>query len=68
LLYKIEYELEDGSLALSGRDRYMIEHPALDPNCPFKPGDVIRLEEGYFILNEDLNPMRAATEDEIDRA
>jgi hypothetical protein len=68
VIYKIEYELADGSLALSNHDRYMMEHPSLDRDCPFKSGDIVRLEEGYFILNDDLNPMRAATEEEIDRA
>jgi hypothetical protein len=67
MIYKIEHELADGSLALSSRERYMMQHPSLDRDCPFKPGDIIKIEEGYFVLNEDLNPMRAATEAELDR-
>jgi hypothetical protein len=46
----------------------MMEHPARDPDCPFKSGDIVRLEESYFILNEDLNPMNLATEAEIELA
>jgi hypothetical protein len=68
MIYRIERQLADGSLKLSSREMYMMEHPARDPNCPFKPGNVVKLEEGYFILNEDLNPMELATEEEIDRA
>jgi hypothetical protein len=68
MIYKMEYELADGSFALWNRDRYMMNHPSKDIDCPFKPGDVVRLAEGYFILNEDLNPMNAATEEDLDRA
>jgi hypothetical protein len=68
MIYRIERQLANGSLKLSSREMYMMEHPARDPDCPFNPGDVVRLEEGYFILNEDLNPMNLATEAEIDRA
>jgi hypothetical protein len=68
MIYRMEYELADGSKALWNRDRYMMQHPALDRDCPFKPGDVVRIEEGYFILNEDLNPMDVATEEDLDRA
>jgi hypothetical protein len=68
MIYRIERQLADGSLKLSSREMYMMEHPARDPDCPFKPGDLVRLEEGYFILNEDLNPMNLATEAEIDLA
>jgi hypothetical protein len=68
MIYRIEHQLADGSLKLSSREMYMMEHPARDPDCPFKSGDIVRLEEGYFIVNEDLNPMNLATEAEIERA
>ena len=63
MIYKIEHKVADGSLTLSSQERYMMQHPSLDRDCPFRPGDIVRLEEGYFILNDDLLPSRSKTID-----
>jgi hypothetical protein len=69
MIYRIEHEREDGSLELSERDSWMMQYPTVvDPQHPFKPGDIVRFKEGYFVLNGDLNPMQIATEKELDRA
>jgi|GEM_PF-2746936 len=53
---------------LASREAYMMMHPALDDDCTLAAGDIIELEEGFFVLNEDLNPMELATEEQIKRA
>lgn len=53
---------------LASREAFMMNHPALDPDCTLQPGDVIELEEGYFVLNDDLNPMELATPEQIRQA
>ncbi len=50
---------------LATREMYMMMHPVLEPNCELIEGDVIELEEGFFVLNDDLNPMQMATEAQI---
>jgi hypothetical protein len=41
---------------------------ALEPDCLFQPGDLVELEEGIFVLNEELNPMELATVEQIKQA
>lgn len=53
---------------LAIREMYMMMHPELEPDCELIAGDVIELVEGYFILNEDLNPMQIATVEQIQKA
>lgn len=53
---------------LATREMYMMLHPALEPDCELQEGDVIELEEGFFILNDDLNPMQIATVEQIQKA
>jgi hypothetical protein len=43
-------------------------HPALEPDCSFLPGDLVKLQEGIFVLNEDFNPMELATDEQIRQA
>ncbi len=38
----------------------MIMHHALEPDCSFLPDDLVKLKEGIFVLNKDLNPMELA--------
>lgn len=47
---------------------YMMIHPALKPDCELIEGDVIELEEGFFVLNDDLDPRQEATEEQIEKA
>lgn len=53
---------------LASREAFMMMHPALEPDCELQEGDVIELEEGFFVLNDDLNPMELATEEQIRQA
>ncbi|KJH70241.1 hypothetical protein [Aliterella atlantica] len=53
---------------LATREMYMMMHPAREPDCELREGDVIELEEGFFILNDDLNPMQIATIEQIQKA
>lgn len=53
---------------LATREMYMMLHPALEPDCELIEGDVVELVEGFFILNEDLNPMQIATVEQIQQA
>lgn len=53
---------------LATREMYMMMHPALEPDCELQEGDVIELEEGFFVLNDDLNPMQIATKEQIQQA
>lgn len=43
-------------------------HPAREPDCIFSERDVVELEEGFFVLNDDLNQMQLATREQIDLA
>ena len=53
---------------LASREVYMMMHPALEPDCELTEGDVIELVEGFFVLNDDLNPTQIATEEQIQKA
>ncbi|AKE65968.1 hypothetical protein MYAER_3632 [Microcystis aeruginosa NIES-2549] len=44
----------------------MIAHPGF--NAGYETGDLIDLEEGIFVLDDELVPWRFATDEEIDRA
>lgn len=67
MIHKIYIETRNGRQCLASRDAYMMAHPGLgDPDL--KPGDVIELEEGFFVLNDDLNPIELATKEQIQRA
>lgn len=50
---------------LASREAFMMMHPAREEDCSLSPGDVIELEEGFFVLNDDLNPMELATTEQI---
>lgn len=67
MIHKIYIASTDGSHFLASREAYMMTHPGLD-DPDLKPGDVIELEEGFFVLNDDLNPMELATKEQIQRA
>jgi hypothetical protein len=67
MITKFMLSTQDGE-RLASREAYMMMHPALEDDCTLVAGDVIELEEGFFILNEDLNPMELATEEQIQRA
>ena len=43
-------------------------HPAREEDCTLLEGDVIELEEGLSVLNDDLNPMELADEEQIRQA
>lgn len=53
---------------LATREMYMMMHPSLEMDCELQEGDIVELEEGFFVLNNDLNPMQLATKDQIHRA
>ncbi len=53
---------------LADHDAWMIMHPALELDCSFLPSDLVKLKEGIFVLNEDLNPMELATDEQIRQA
>jgi len=59
--------MPDG-ISLASREAWMMMHPALDSDCMFEPGDLVELEEGIFVLNDDLNPMSLATDAQIQQA
>ena len=42
--------------------------PALEPDCEFTEGDAIEMVEGFFVLNDDLNPMQMAMKEPIQKA
>lgn len=46
---------------------YMMMHPGLD-DPDRKEGDVIELGEGFFVLNNDFNPMQLASSEQIRQA
>ena len=43
-------------------------HPVRDPDCTLSEGDVVELEEGVFVLNNDYYPVQLATQEQIDLA
>lgn len=53
---------------LASQDAWMMMHPGLEADCSFQVGDLVELEEGIFILNEDINPMELATDKQIEQA
>ncbi len=53
---------------LLAREAYMMQHPALEPDCELQEGDIVELEEGFFVLNDDLNPTQIATKEQIQQA
>ncbi len=53
---------------LASHDAWMMMHPALAADCQFSVGDLVELEEGIFVLNEDINPMELATDKQIQEA
>jgi hypothetical protein len=67
MITKFMIQTKDGE-RLASRDAFMMMHPARDPNCTLEEGDIIELEEVFFVLNDDLNPMELATEEQISRA
>jgi len=66
MIHQIQIETSNG-ICLATREIYMMNHPGLD-DPDLKKGDVIELEEGFFVLNDDLNPMELATEEQIRQA
>lgn len=67
MITKFMVQTEDGD-HLASREAFMMMHPARDLNCTLEEGDIIELEEGFFMLNDDLNPMKLATEEQIRQA
>lgn len=67
MIHKILIETSNGA-RLASREVYMMCHPAREPGCDLQEGNIVELEEGFFILNDDLNPMELATEEQIQRA
>jgi len=66
MVHQILIETLNG-VSLATREMYMMMHPGID-DPHFKEGDVIELEEGLFVLNDDLNPMQLATSEQIRQA
>lgn len=66
MIHQMLIETPDG-LRLATREMYMMMHPGLD-DPDLSEGSVIELEEGFFVLNGDLNPTELATEDQICQA
>lgn len=52
----------------ASHDAWMMMHPGLSADCPFSVGDLEEGEEGIFVLNEDINPMELATDQQIQQA
>lgn len=50
------------------RETFIMMHPAREPDCIFSERDVVELEEGFFVLNDDLHQMQLATREQIDLA
>lgn len=67
MIHQMLFEDQNGQ-RLATREMYMMMHPACEPDCGLYEGDVIELEEGFFVLNADLNPMQLATEEQIRQA
>lgn len=66
MIHQVLFHDENGQ-CLATREMYMMLHPGLnDPDL--KEGDVIELVEGFFVLNDDLNPMQLATDEQIRQA
>lgn len=66
MIIRFAIQTKDGEI-LASREAFMMLHPARQPDCTLKEGDIIELEEGFFVLNDDLNPMELATEEQIAR-
>lgn len=64
MITKFMLPTKDGD-RLASREAFMMMHPATEPDCTLEEGDIIELEEGFFVLNDDLNPMELATEEQI---
>lgn len=67
MITKFVIQTEDGD-RLASREAFMMLHPAREEGCTLEEGDIIELKEGFFVLNDDLNPMELATEEQISRA
>ena len=67
MIHQIQIETPFG-LRLATREMYMMMHSARDPDCDLIEGDVIELEESFFVLNDDLNPISLAIEEQIRQA
>ena len=67
MITKFTVQTKDGKV-LASREAFMIMHPARGPDCSLSEGDVVELEEGFFVLNNDLHPMQLATQKQIDLA
>ncbi len=68
MITKFMIQTQDGEV-LASREAFMMMHPARDPeDKTLKEGDIIELEEGFFVLNDDLNPMELVTQEQIDLA
>lgn len=52
------FRIEDIDGNLLSRDAYMMScnFPGNDPDCPLIGGDLIRLSDGIWQINEDLIP------------
>jgi hypothetical protein len=55
--------MPDGKKVAS-REAWMMMHPGCD-QADYFPGDLVELEEGIFVLNDDLNPMQLASAEQI---
>lgn len=66
MIHQILFEDENGQ-GLATREIDMMMHPGLD-DPDLKEGDVIELEEGFFVLNNDFNPMQLASSEQIRQA
>lgn len=58
--------LMPNGIDLASRDAWMMLHPGF--NAGYKPGDLIDLDEGIFVLDDELVPRRFATDEEIEKA
>ena len=67
MITKFAVQTKDGD-RLASREAFMMMHPAREPDNELQPGDLIELEEGIFVLNDDLNPMTMATKEQIRQA
>lgn len=63
MIYKI---LMPNAETLASHNAWMMLHPGF--NAGYQGGDLIELEEGIFVLNDDLVPWYLATDEQIDEA
>jgi hypothetical protein len=68
MIFRIEQSPKTSNTGLSSRKQYMQTEIIQNSRCPLKAGDIIRVKEGYFVLDKKLRPSRPATDKEIDRA